>query len=120
MELVALDASACVLRIALGERHWNLARSVHGGVIAALADTAIGLAFVPGLGARGGLVTPTVSVAVDFLERVPAGAAELRTTARVLRAGKRLGFGEADVHADGRLVARAHGTVAMVALKAAP
>jgi len=114
IELVSLDSSGCTLRIAPDDRHLNLLRVIHGGVVAALADTAIGLAFLPARQHRAGLVTPTTTLTVDFVSRVPIGTAELRATARVLRAGKHTGFAEVDVLADGVLVAKALGTVASV------
>ncbi len=114
MELVSLDANGCRVRVLLDERHLNLARSVHGGVVASLVDTAIGLAFVPTLVPPAGMATPTTSLTVELVAPIRAGARELVATARVIRAGKHTGFGEAEVVCDGALVAKALGTVAMV------
>jgi len=117
MDLVSLDESSCVLRTAVADRHLNLSRLVHGGVLFALADSALGLAFLPHLAARGGVATPTMSISIEFLEKVDHDAKELRATARMLRIGRSAGFAEAEVHADGKLAAKAIGTVAIVPFK---
>ena len=112
-ELVSLDENGCTLRMTVSERHLNLKRVVHGGALAALCDAALGLAFVPIVRVRG-MVTATSSLTVEFIAKVPAETPELRASGRVLRAGTSTGFGEAEVYAADKLVAKALGTVAMV------
>jgi uncharacterized protein (TIGR00369 family) len=88
----------------LREPHCNSRGRPHGGVIAALADNAMGLSCAKVLGSVRGLVT--VSLAVDYV-----GAAEigqwLQIEPRVLRTGRLLSFADALVTADGATIARA-------------
>jgi uncharacterized protein (TIGR00369 family) len=92
---------------------------VHGGgvlcgqAIMAAADTAMVLALT---GASGGFrPMTTVQLQTNFLRPVPADAGELRITARVLRKGKTLAFGEIELAtADGKLAAHATTTYAML------
>jgi len=80
----------------------------HGGVIAALIDTAGDFALVLLLG--GGV--PTINLRVDYLR--PAGGGLLTATASVRRAGRTIGVVDVDV-ADGtnRLVAVGRGCYSM-------
>ena len=114
-QLVSLDDGVCVLKISVDERHLNVRRAVHGGVLTALCDTALGMAFVPSVRARGGKVsTATTSLTVEFISRVLADAGELVATGRVLRLGASTGFGEVEVRAGETLVAKGLGTIAVV------
>lgn len=89
--------------------HTNSRGMLHGGLIAALADNAMGLSCVQvltrdGRTPAGGLVT--VSMATDFI-----GAAKLGQWVEIdtqyVKAGKTLCFAQAFVTADGEVVARA-------------
>lgn len=97
--------------IVAGEDHLNGHGTVHGGVLASLADTAMGAALV---GATHGERHPvTVSLTVTYLEPAPQG--ELTAVARVRRLGGRLTIAEADIGTpDGTIVATALGTFANV------
>jgi len=94
-----------------GERHANSRGFVHGGMISALADNAMGLSCGEALGALSRLVT--VSLALDFL-----GAAQLgqwvQVSPSVSKLGSTLCFAEATVTADGQVCARAHATFRVV------
>jgi uncharacterized protein (TIGR00369 family) len=87
--------------------HTNSRGFVHGGMISALADNAMGLSCGLALEGNPGLVT--VTLALDFL-----GAAEvgqwIEITPTVNRAGGLLCFAEATVTADGEPCAKARGT----------
>jgi acyl-coenzyme A thioesterase PaaI-like protein len=87
--------------------HANGRGFVHGGLISALADNAMGLSCVETLGNVTGLVT--VSLAVDFLGSANLGQ-WVEITPKVNRAGGRLCFAEALVTADGEPCAKAHAT----------
>ena len=95
----------------LGEAHCNSRGFVHGGVLAALADNAMGLSYINAGRAAGhdmqGAVT--VSLSVDY-----AGSAKLGTwlviQPRVIKAGRNMGFVDAIIMADGAPVARASST----------
>lgn len=87
--------------------------SVHGGMVAALADCAAGCAFVRTV--APGLLPATATLTVDYHR--PAFA-PLTFTARVTNAGRTLVFCEVDVtDAEGRLCNRAH---AVMAVKGTP
>jgi uncharacterized protein (TIGR00369 family) len=94
------------------EAHANSRGFVHGGLISALADNAMGLSCVETLSnATGGDVAGlvTVSLAVDFLGSASLGQ-WVEITPKVNRAGSRLCFAEAAVTADGAPCAKAHAT----------
>ena len=94
------------------EEHLNAHGTVHGGVLASLADASMGAAM---LGATHGDQSPvTVSLTVTYLEPAPPG--RLIATARIRRLGRHLTVAEADlVTGDGSTVATALGTFANVA-----
>jgi uncharacterized protein (TIGR00369 family) len=77
---------------------------VHGGAIATALDTAATFAVISSVDHDAS----TVDLRVDFLR--PALAAEFRVEGRTTRAGRRLGFADAELVADdGRLIATARG-----------
>ncbi len=87
--------------------HGNSRGFVHGGLISALADNAMGLSCGEALGDHPSLVT--VNLALDFL-----GAADLgqwvQVEPKLNRLGSTLCFAEALVTADGQPCAKAHAT----------
>jgi uncharacterized protein (TIGR00369 family) len=90
-----------------GPAHANSRGFVHGGLIAALADNAMGLSC--GLQLEPGANLVTVGLAVDFIAAAHQGEwLEIRPV--VLKAGRSLAFCTATVHADERLCARANAT----------
>ncbi len=98
-----------IIGLYVREPHTNSRGMLHGGLIAALADNAMGLSCVQvltgqGRKPQGGLVT--VSMATDFI-----GAAELGQWVAVdtqyVKTGKTLCFAQAFVTADGEVIARA-------------
>jgi len=101
------------LQIGLNIRpaHCNSRGFLHGGVVAALADNAIGLSCGKAEPAVPELVT--LSLSVDY-----AGSADvgqwLQIEPRVLKAGRSMRFGDALVTADGAVVARASATLRVV------
>ena len=91
----------------LEPRHLNLVGTLHGGMIATLADTAAGLAYRTVL--RPGTSHVTSSLSLAFLTAGRAGTVTAK--GRVVKAGTRLGYAEADVvDAEGTLLARAMAT----------
>jgi uncharacterized protein (TIGR00369 family) len=94
-----------------GEAHANGRGFVHGGMISALADNAMGLSCAETLGDGASLVT--VSLALDFLGVAYPGQ-WVEIAPKVSRAGATLCFAEADVTADGRPCAKAHATFRVV------
>ena len=95
------------------------AELVHGGgvlcgqAIMAAADTAMVLAMIAELGEFRPMTT--VQLQTSFLRPIPRDVAEVGLTARVLRRGKSLAFGEISVRTpDGKLAAQATTTYALL------
>ena len=109
-ELEAAETGRAVLRMRVRPRHRQVHGVVHGGILAALADTAGGLAsymVVP----RGTRIA-TVEMKINFLEPVKRGT--LVAEARVLRRGRNFIIVECDVQdRTGRLVAKSLMTFGM-------
>jgi uncharacterized protein (TIGR00369 family) len=93
------------------QAHCNRRGLLHGGVIAALADNALGLSCVASRQATGGALT--VSLTIDYLASAQVGQ-WLLIEPRVLKVGSTLAFADALVTADGAIVARASGTFRML------
>jgi uncharacterized protein (TIGR00369 family) len=92
--------------------HCNSRGLLHGGVIAALADNAMGLSCGLSLPSVEGLVT--VSLTVDYVGSAKIGQ-WLQIGPRVLKTGKSMGFADALVTADGAVIARASATFRILA-----
>jgi uncharacterized protein (TIGR00369 family) len=111
------DEGAVRLGLILGEAHCNGRGFLHGGVIATLADNAMGLSLVQavrrGSEAAAQRSAVTVSLAVDYLATARLGQ-WLEISPRILRAGGSLGFVDALVTADGTLIARASATFRLI------
>jgi acyl-coenzyme A thioesterase PaaI-like protein len=108
-----------VLGLWLRTPHTNTRGAAHGGLIAALADKAMGLscAIVRGVSPATSSEPAsfvTVSLGVDYLETARIGQWFVVDTSFV-KAGRSLCFAGADLTADGVLVARAHATFRVVA-----
>jgi acyl-coenzyme A thioesterase PaaI-like protein len=96
----------------IGTAHCNARGFAHGGVLAALADNAMGLSWHQARSAAGaasaaggrGIVTLTLSM--DFIASAQTGQ-WLQVTPRVLRESGSSGFVDALLSADDRLIARA-------------
>lgn len=106
-------ASGLQLGLRLDDAHCNARGFAHGGVIAALADNAMGLSYVGALkrdGGEGDLAgAVTLSLNLDYLASGLKGQ-WLQIEPRVLKAGASIGFVDALVTADGTAVARASAT----------
>ena len=91
----------------LEPRHLNLGGTLHGGMIATLADTATGLAYRTVLEPATSHVTS--SLTLTFL--APGRTGTVTARGRVIKRGRRFGYAEADVvDEDGTLLARATAT----------
>jgi uncharacterized protein (TIGR00369 family) len=102
---------AVTLRFEATPAHANLHGTMHGGVIATLADTAAGLAVRSAMADPGGA---HASVHLDVQYLAPAGTGTLRATGNVVKLGGRLAFTEATVTDEaGEVLARAQVTVAL-------
>ena len=97
-----------------GPHHVNLQGLVHGGMLATLADTAMGLAVRTQL--EPGRRHVTVNLSMEFL--APGKAGRIVAKGRTVKIGRQLGFAEADVVDDrGRLLARARSTLSVTTEK---
>ncbi len=94
-----------------GAAHANSRGFVHGGLLAALADNAMGMSCAQARGdGRPSLVT--VNIAMDFVSTARTGQwVEVRPT--VVKTGASLCFATALVLADGKVCARANATFAI-------
>lgn len=103
-ELVKARRGRAVVRMSVADRHKQVHGVVHGGVIAALADTAGGMATY--MAVPRGTRAATVELKINYLEAVADGVAV--ADARVIRLGRHLAVVDCDVR-DGhrRLVAKA-------------
>ena len=97
---------AVILGLVAEAVHTNSRGFVHGGLISALADNAMGLSCSHRLGGEASLVT--VNLTLDFLGSAQIGQWLEFTTAFVKNGGT-LSFAQAFVTADGQPCARANG-----------
>jgi uncharacterized protein (TIGR00369 family) len=102
--LEAIDKGWAVMLLKAGTRHKQIHGVVHGGILAALADTVGAMAsytVVP-----IGTAIATIEMKINYLEPVPIG--RVRAEARVLRAGRNFVVTECDVFSStGELAAKA-------------
>ncbi len=105
------DSESVALGIHVGEQHCNGRGFLHGGVIAGLADNAMGLsvhraADVAGRPIDGGALT--LGLAVDYLSVAEQGT-WIETRCRVHDLGRSIGVADClVVDDDGRAIARAN------------
>ena len=103
-ELIDASAGRAILGMRVDERHKQLHGVVHGGVLAALADTAGGLASYMAM-PRGTRIA-TIEMKINYLEGVEAGSVE--ADAEVVRIGKHIAVVDCDIRdANRRLVGKA-------------
>ncbi len=115
MRLASFAAGEALVELDATSAHGNPMGTVQGGIIAAIADAAMGWAYMTTLG-EGESYT-TVEMKINFLRAVRAS--RLSARARVKNAGRTLGLIECDVlDPDGKLVAHAVSTCMI--LRAAP
>ena len=89
--------------------HCNSKGFLHGGVLSALADNAMGLSAIEAANACGLRRTRpgvTLSLAIDFLSTGRIGQ-WLEVEPRVLKVGRSVAFVDCVVSADGKAIARA-------------
>jgi uncharacterized protein (TIGR00369 family) len=102
--LVESEPGRVVLEMRVRERHKQVHGVVHGGVLAALADTAGGMATY--MACRRGTRVATVELKINYLDAVEGG--RVLAEARVIRLGRHLAVVDCDLRDDeGRLVAKA-------------
>lgn len=97
-----------VVRLEACESHLNVAGIVHGGVLATLLDTAMGRA----VRSVTDEAAATSQLTVTYLD--PARPGTLVATARITKRGSTLTIVEAEVEQDGKAVAHALATFALL------
>jgi uncharacterized protein (TIGR00369 family) len=102
---------AVIMGLRLAKAHTNARGLIHGGLIAALADNAMGYSCAQATGWRSSFVT--ISLAVDFTGSADIGQ-WLAVESEVIRTGSTICFALCLVKADDAVVARANGTFRVV------
>lgn len=100
------------LGLLIAEAHCNARHFLHGGVIAALCDNAMGLTFAHVSGRVGSVVT--TALALDYFGSGKIGQ-WLEITPRLVSAGKSSGLVDALVTADGVPISRANASFRLLA-----
>ena len=104
IRIVSVDEGECVFEMEAAPEHANPMGTVQGGVICALADAAMGLAYASLL--DDGESFTTLELKTNYLRQVIDG--KLVATGRVVHAGRTIGLTTCDVvDAEGRKVAHA-------------
>jgi uncharacterized protein (TIGR00369 family) len=102
---------AIVLGLRLATPHTNARGFVHGGLIAALTDKAMGHSCAHKM--RGAHSPVTVSMSIDFINSAQIGQ-WLAVETDVIKTGGALCFAQCLVTADDAVIARANGTFRVV------
>jgi uncharacterized protein (TIGR00369 family) len=107
MRVAAAEAGTVTLALDLGEHHANLQGFAHGGVLATLADAAMGLSVRSAL--EPGRRHVTIELGIHYLRAVRTGT--VTATGRAVRIGREVAYAEAAITDErGTDLARASGT----------
>jgi uncharacterized protein (TIGR00369 family) len=108
MELAEIGEGRAVLRVRIQPSHLNADGIVHGGVLPAIADGAMGNALRTLYGSDAQILTAEMHL--HYLRPVTGGS--LLADGRVVQSGRRLSFAELSIteESSGKLVARGSGT----------
>ena len=102
---------AVIMGLRLAKPHTNGRGLIHGGLIAALSDNAMGYSCAHVMGNTFSLVT--IGLAVDFIGSAETGQ-WLAIETDVIRTGKTICFAQCLAKADDIIIARANGTFRVV------
>lgn len=105
---------AVVMGLRLAKAHTNARGLIHGGLIASLADNAMGYSCAQATGWTTSFVT--VSLAVDYVSSAQIGQ-WLVVECEVIKTGSTLCFAQSLIKADEAVIARANGTFRVVPRK---
>jgi len=103
-ELVRADADGAVMEAHPGPDHANGGGILHGGYLTALLDSTTGWAVHAGLPREQ--AAPHTHLSVQYIRAALPGT-RLVCTGRCIRAGRRVAAAEAEIVQDGRVIARA-------------
>ncbi len=102
---------AVVMGLRLAKPHTNARGLIHGGLIAALADNAMGYSCAQATGWTTSFVT--ISLSVDFIGSAEIGQ-WLAVESEVIRTGSTICFAQSLIKADDAVIARANATFCVV------
>jgi uncharacterized protein (TIGR00369 family) len=105
---------AVIIGLRLAKPHTNGRGLIHGGLIATLADNAMGYSCAQAMGWTMSLVT--ISLAVDFIGTAQVGQ-WCAVETEVIKTGSTICFAQSLVKADDAVIARANGTFRVVPKK---
>jgi uncharacterized protein (TIGR00369 family) len=105
---------AVIIGLRLAKPHTNGRGLIHGGLIAALADNAMGYSCAHQMGWVRSLVT--IGLAVDFIGTAQVGQ-WLAVETDVIKTGSTICFAQSFIKADDTVIARANGTFRVVPKK---
>jgi acyl-CoA thioesterase len=109
---LSLEDGVAVVEADPGPEHCNGGGIVHGGFLASLLDTTSGWAAHSGLPA--GVAAPHVQLSVQYVRAALPGI-PLVCRGRVVQAGRRISSAEAEITQDGKVIARAITSHAVIA-----
>jgi len=113
MQLDEVDAGRTVFSIVADEMHENPMGSMHGGIVAALVDTAMACALSSMLPADAGFTT--LELKTNYVRAITQATGRVYAEGTVLHSGGRVATTEARVHDDsGALYAHATSTCLIV------
>src|SRR3954454_20831793 len=105
---------AVIIGLRLAKPHTNGRGLIHGGLIAALSDAAMGYSCAHVMGGVSSLVT--IGLAVDFIDSAAVGQ-WLAIESDVIKTGSTICFAQSQVKADDVVIARANATFRVVPKK---
>jgi uncharacterized protein (TIGR00369 family) len=106
--LVEVGDGRAVFEVDADERFWNPMGTVHGGLLADVADASLGVAWASKL--EEGESFTTLELKINFLRPVREG--RLTATSFVVKHGRNVGMTECEVSdQNGRLIAKASATL---------
>ena len=111
MRLATVELGEVVVEVVPGRRHANGNDIAHGGLVAAMADSAMGAAVSTTL--ESGWRISTVDLQVDYHRPVALWRGLVRATGTVTRRGRRLAHADCALDVDGRTVATARAIFAV-------
>ncbi len=112
LRLVSFADGECVFEMDVRPEHGNPMGTLQGGIVCALADAAMGLAYATTLG--DGETFATLELKTNYLRSVSDGT--LTATGRVVHGGRTIGLATCDV-VDGQGRAVAHATSTCMTLR---
>jgi uncharacterized protein (TIGR00369 family) len=100
-----------IIGLRLAKPHTNARDNVHGGLISALADNAMGYSCAQAIGWASSLAT--ITLAIDFTGIAQIGQ-WLTVESEVIKTGRTICFAQSLIKADDTVIARANATFRVV------